>query len=184
MLEVDSVVYKTTRIRASRDRAGANRHGHANGIGRGISNPFRLGAADLVTLPTHRGIRQRRGGAREGVRATVPDLALSMRSTVVEAPRGRPAAEHVRDARVPCDPVVGYPSLTVMTPLLGGVQLLSLRVIGERLGRIFNETKRRSLYRDQLSRCRAKRVITHRSGSWSREGHARIRWRARQESNL
>ena len=89
------------------------------------------------------------------MRATVPDLALSMRSTVVEAPRGRPAAEHVRDARVPCDPVVGYPSLTVMIPLLGSVRLLSLRVIGERLGRIFSETKRSAVSRDQLSRCRA-----------------------------
>lgn len=44
------------------------------------------------------------------------------------------------------NPVPGYPSLIVIILFLGGTQLMAIGILGEYIGRIFTETKRRPLY--------------------------------------
>lgn len=44
------------------------------------------------------------------------------------------------------DPIQGFPTLITVILFLGGMQLLSIGILGEYLGRIFNETKNRPVY--------------------------------------
>ena len=44
------------------------------------------------------------------------------------------------------EPVAGFPTLIVTILLLGGLQLMSIGILGEYLGRLFIETKQRPLF--------------------------------------
>ena len=57
------------------------------------------------------------------------------------------------------EPIQGFPTLIIVILFLGGVQLLSLGVIGEYIGRIFNETRHRPPY--LINTYNGKHVLNH-----------------------
>jgi glycosyltransferase involved in cell wall biosynthesis len=71
--------------------------------------------------------------------ATYTGLAVALLSVVY-------AVQVIVKTMIIGNPVAGYPSLMTVVLFLGGVQLMFLGVIGEYLGRVFNETKQRPLY--------------------------------------
>jgi glycosyltransferase involved in cell wall biosynthesis len=67
----------------------------------------------------------------------------------------------ILDTLVFGNPVAGYPSLMVVMLFLGGIQLLGIGVMGEYLGRMFNEAKNRPLYFvNRYAPCSARRGPT------------------------
>ena len=68
------------------------------------------------------------------------------------------------------NPVPGYPSLMAVLLFLGGAQLMTLGVMGEYLGRVFNETKRRPLY--LVERYAPSRPLASRRGALARRERA------------
>lgn len=44
------------------------------------------------------------------------------------------------------DPVAGFPTLITVILFLGSVQLFAIGILGEYLGRVFNESKNRPVY--------------------------------------
>ena len=56
------------------------------------------------------------------------------------------AGSIIYDTLLHGNPVAGYPSLMVVILFLGGIQLITIGILGEYLGRMFDETKQRPLY--------------------------------------
>lgn len=70
------------------------------------------------------------------------------------------------------DPVHGYPSLIVTVLFFGGIQLFFIGILGEYLGRIFDETKGRPLY--LVAHRRSSRIETATLGNITRDDESSI----------
>lgn len=72
------------------------------------------------------------------------------------------------------DPVPGFPTVITTVLFLGGVQLMVMGVMGEYLGRVFNETKGRPLYftRDVMPAADHAGAVSHRADAAAEAGAA------------
>lgn len=86
--------------------------------------------------------------AVDGITAfsTVPLKFATSIGLLVAVPAFGMAAFIVGKTLLYGDPVHGYPSMMTALLLLGGLQLVFLGVLGEYVGRLFNEVKRRPVY--------------------------------------
>lgn len=86
--------------------------------------------------------------AVDGITAfsTVPLKFATSIGLLVAVPAFGMAAFIVGKTLIYGDPVHGYPSMMTVLLMLGGLQLVFLGVLGEYVGRLFNEVKRRPVY--------------------------------------
>ncbi|AZG11926.1 polyisoprenyl-phosphate glycosyltransferase [Cupriavidus metallidurans] len=86
--------------------------------------------------------------AVDGITAfsTVPLKFATSIGLLVAIPAFGMAAYIVGKTLLYGDPVHGYPSMMTVLLMLGGLQLVFLGILGEYVGRLFNEVKRRPVY--------------------------------------
>jgi len=86
--------------------------------------------------------------ALEGITSftTIPLKVATYLGLVISLAALAFAAAIVLDTLLHGNPVPGYPSLMVVVLFLGGIQLMFIGILGEYLGRVFDETKARPLY--------------------------------------
>ncbi|MBN1916801.1 MAG: hypothetical protein JW889_02740 [Verrucomicrobia bacterium] len=73
-------------------------------------------------------------------------LRLAMVLGFIITPLGFAYAVYALAVRISGEPLPGWTSLIMVVLLLGGVQLITLGIIGEYIAKIYLETKKRPLY--------------------------------------
>jgi len=68
------------------------------------------------------------------------------------------------------DPVRGYPTIMTTILMLGGMNLTAIGLLGEYVGRIFNESKRRPLYFIDSECCAGAQQAPHKNSAHGTEG--------------
>jgi glycosyltransferase involved in cell wall biosynthesis len=76
----------------------------------------------------------------------VPLQFSSFMGIIIAILSGLFAVYIVMDTLINGNPVAGYPSLMITVLFLGGIQLISIGIIGEYIARIYGESKKRPLY--------------------------------------